>query len=186
MKGIFCLEGEWDRDLRSRGSVLPTLKHLEGLGVAQYIHKDVATKGELEYYTSALLEAKYKDYLVVYLAMHGSAGSLWLNGRDPTPLSLAELGQMLKGRCSGRAVYLGSCLTMGVDDATLKEFMRVTGAWLLCGYTTSVDWLESSALDLVLLERLVNANRRDGPQRYLRARGLEAFTQRLGVRFISP
>lgn len=43
-KGIFCLEGDWHRCLDDRASVLPTSEMLEQLGLAKFIHRDVATK----------------------------------------------------------------------------------------------------------------------------------------------
>ena len=50
LPGVFCLEGEWDRDLRQRMSVEPVLELLERIRLARYIHRDVATITEFEYY----------------------------------------------------------------------------------------------------------------------------------------
>lgn len=107
--GIFCLEGEWSSDLRERVSVRPLLTLLEHLGISQSIHRDVATTDEFEYYVSKWQQKRYDPYKVLYLAMHGDAGSIHL-GRDA--VSLDDLEAMMRGACKGKVIYFGSCLTL--------------------------------------------------------------------------
>jgi hypothetical protein len=49
-KGIFCLEGLWDNDLKRKSTVQPILNMLEVNDGVKYIHQDVATIEELEFY----------------------------------------------------------------------------------------------------------------------------------------
>ena len=51
VKGIFCLEGDWERDLRSRTSVSPELELLEKSNHPKvpYIRRDVGTVTEFDY-----------------------------------------------------------------------------------------------------------------------------------------
>lgn len=150
--GIFCLEGEWDKDLRQRVSVEPILQLLEGLKIAKYIHRDVATREEFEYFIDKWCQAPYRDYRVLDLAMHGGAGSINL-GRDD--LTLDELGAILGARRSDAIVYLGTCLTMVGDDADLKKFARLAGVKAVIGYSKVIDWVSSSSFEVVLLQQLV-------------------------------
>lgn len=149
--GVFCLEGEWDRDLRGRLSVEPILELLERLGAITYIHRDVATVGELQYYVDRWQERPYNKYRVLYLAMHGDTGSVHL-GRDN--LDLGSLGEVLEGKCSESIIYFGSCMTMLGDEQALTDFVKRTGALAAVGYTQAIDWLRSSSFDVVLLEQL--------------------------------
>ena len=149
--GIFCLEGEWDSDLRKKMSVRPLLTLLESLGIAQTIHRDVATRQELEYFFKKLKEKRYDDYKVVYLAMHGNAGCVNL-GQDS--VDLEDLAEMMGDSCAGRAVYFGSCLTLKGDDKGLQDFARRTKARAVVGYRKPVDWLSTAAFELLLLERM--------------------------------
>jgi len=49
-KGVFCLEGLWDNDLKKPPTVQPILALLhQGLGVP-YIHRNCATGSEFEYF----------------------------------------------------------------------------------------------------------------------------------------
>lgn len=85
LPGIFCLEGEWDPDLRRRKSVLPILELLERLDVARTIHRDVATRDELAFYLAKWGQKRYRDCEVLHLACHTemSAASSWAGTRWP-------------------------------------------------------------------------------------------------------
>lgn len=74
--GIFCVEGQWHRDLRDRSSVLPTLDLLERRGRIRFIHRDVATEEELNYFVGRWGLKQYCDYQVGFLAMHGDTKEL--------------------------------------------------------------------------------------------------------------
>lgn len=151
--GIFCLEGEWDADLRRRMSVEPILQLLEGLKIAKYIHRDVATEEEFEYFIDKWTERRYRDYRVLNLAMHGDTGAVYL-GQDV--LTLERLAEILAGRCGDAIVYFGSCLTMDGDHADLTRFVRRTGAKAVIGYATEVSWVHSASFEVVLLQQLVS------------------------------
>jgi hypothetical protein len=99
--------------------------------------------------------------------MHGAPGRVSVGGRKKH-VSLAKLVERRKRddpedwefsvNLSKKTVYLGSCSTMR-NQADIKEFRRLTGARMVCGYTKDVDWMESAAFELLLLNRLAaNAN----------------------------
>ena len=151
--GVFCLEGEWDSDLRRRASVLPILELLERLGEVKAIHRDVATLAELEYYLKLWRQAKYDDYRVLYLATHGDKGLLsWSRDNSTT---LDELADMLGGHAAGCYLYLGSCLTL-FDEREAMSFVSKTGAAAVLGYRAKLAWLEGAAFEVILLSRLAN------------------------------
>lgn len=164
--GIFCVEGQWGA-LDEQESVLPILELLNRLGKARFIHKDVATPEEMGFYLSRWRLRQYAGYSVAYFAMHGDSSKLWL--ADGQPLELAELGAQLEGRCHGRRIYFGSCSVLR-SPIRISEFVKQTGAELVCGFSRSVDWLESAAFDTVLLDLLANGSASAVQQRMASAR----------------
>lgn len=177
--GIFCVEGQWGA-LDEQESVLPILELLDRLGKARFIHKDVATPEEMSFYLSRWLLRQYAGYSVAYFAMHGETSRLWLT--DKQPLELDELGALLEGRCHGRRIYFGSCSVLRAP-VRLAEFVEQTGAELVCGFSQSVDWLESAAFDTVLLDLLANGSASAVQRRMASARWLP-LAAHLGFRIV--
>lgn len=149
--GVFCLEGEWDADLRKRTSVLPVLELLERLGAIKAIHRKVATTGEVEHYLNLWGQARYNDYLVLYLAAHGDKGWLAWSSRNHT--NLDDLAEVLGESAAGCYIHLGSCLTL-FNEKQASSFVEKTGVRALLGFRTSVDWVESAAFETLLLSKL--------------------------------
>ena len=178
LPGIFCLEGEWNpEDLSSRTSVEPILDLLERLGLATTIHRDVATTAELTFYLGKWVQRRYVRYPILYLACDGDAGALWL-GSDG--IGFDELAALLEGKCAGRTLLFGACLTLKLPDEDLLGFVRRTGAKAVVGYEKPVDWLDSAAFETLLLERLARGNRTDGFFHGLR-RDHGGLAQQLGL-----
>ena len=178
--GVFCVEGQWHRDLDEEGSVQPTLELLERIRRIRYIHKDVATPDELKYFLGRWALRQYADYHVGFFAMHGEPGKLWLTDRHS--VDLADMAEPLVGRCEGRRLYFGSCSVMRFSDSELREFLMTTGAAMVCGYTRSVDWVEAAAFETVLLDVLANSPRHDGAEQRLGSARWAALSASLGFR----
>nr|WP_155917877.1 DUF6642 family protein [Marmoricola sp. URHB0036] len=158
-------------------SVRPLLDLLHQLGIAEFIHRDVATVDEFEYFVGKWQQKRYAAYNVLYLAMHGEAGSISL-GRDE--VTLAELQERMRGACRGKVIYFGTCLTLKGDVKRLQEFARVTGARAVVGYRRTVPWLETAAFEVLLLERLATGLRSDAVfNRLVKEHGL--FAKSLGL-----
>lgn len=158
--GVFCLEGEWEPDLRKQASVLPVLELLERLGVLKSIHRHVATLGELEHYVSRWSQARYNDYRVLYLACHGDKGTLYISKGNE--ITLDQLADQLGDVAVGCYLYFGSCLTL-FDERQARMFARSTGAAGVLGYRKEVDWIEGAAFEVILLSYL--AEHADGRRR---------------------
>ncbi|GAA2608632.1 DUF6642 family protein [Paractinoplanes durhamensis] len=180
--GVFCVEGQWDRDLERRGSVLPTLELLERLRLVRYIHRDVATPEELDYYLSRWSLKQYSDYHVGFFAMHGDPGKFWLT--DRRSVDLAHVADQLAGKCEGKRLYFGACSAMRSSKAALQEFLTTTGAALVCGYTRAVDWVESAAFETVLLDVLANGARVDSAEQRFGSARWAALAYSLGFRIV--
>ncbi len=155
-KGVFCLENEWF-GLRSTVSVLPALRLLHDSDYRiPFIHRDVATRAELEHYLRKWLMEKHASFEVLWLAMHTRKGLL-LPGdvrRHDEKMDLDQLEHALAGRCSGRIIHFGGCRTLALPRARIERFLCVTRALSVSGFLTEVDWTESTLFETSLLLEL--------------------------------
>ncbi len=154
-KGIFCLEGEWWDNITRKSSVEPVLDLLHQWDpyYVPFIRRDIGTVGELRYYIEKWALKSMSRYPILYLAFHGSEGTIYvgdLSKRD-AEMTLDVLEELLGGKCKGRIVYFGACSTMKMNGNRLNRFLKNTEALAVCGYTHDVDWLRSSAFEMLAL-----------------------------------
>jgi hypothetical protein len=159
-KGIFCLEGMWDPDLAYRSSVLPILELLQLRERIPFIHRDCATSDELKLYLDRWTLQKYRRYPILYLAFHGQPNLIYV-GREE--FTLDDFAEFFAGRCKRKMVIFGTCSTLRVDKRHLKRFLAATGAVAVCGYNTDVDWITSTAFEMMLLADAGERLQRQGP-----------------------
>jgi hypothetical protein len=149
--GIFCLEGDWG-GLADRTSVRLGLDMLMTVRGDRLIHRNAATRAELEHYLGKWSSGTYRGFPLAYFSYHGSPGYLHLGGGN---VSLNELAEIIDGRLTGRILYFGSCGTLDLPGDELRRFVRETGVRAVAGYAADVDWEESAAFDLTLLPSLL-------------------------------
>ncbi len=150
-KHVFCLECDWDKDLRNKSSILAALDFMQTNCFVKYIHRACGTKNNLFYYLNQWSLKKYKDYSICYLAFHGQPGYLQVGKEEVT---LEEIAERLEGKCNDKIIHLGSCLVLDVDPDRIKEFITKTKALCVCGFQTEIDFLESSVLDMLVIDLL--------------------------------
>ena len=155
--GIFCLEGDWEADLRDPTSVEPILQLLKDVEGIPYVHRQVATREQLGYYVDRWQQ--YSSHPILYLAFHGVEGYIDLTKEsgDDSYVSLVALSDVLEGKCEGQLVHFSSCYTLQVSREELQVFMTRTKAAATCGYLNKVDFVESSALELLWLTEVQKA-----------------------------
>ncbi len=177
--GIFCLEGDWDPNLRNRTSVRPMLELLERMGTSQFIHRDCGTPGELAFYLSKWPQRRYANYRLGYLAFHGYQGHLDVGDG----VSVRGLGEQLRGKLAGRVVHLGSCSVMDADPSEMRAFLETTKAKAISGYAKDVDWTSSAAFDLLLFGELIWTGLHNPDRTFEKARTLApGLAEDLGFR----
>ncbi|NLD98908.1 MAG: hypothetical protein GX640_03460 [Fibrobacter sp.] len=150
-KGIFCLEGLWDHDLKNRFSVQPLLTMLEINQKVKYIRQDAATIEELEFYLTLWKKSRYKNYPILYLAFHGESETLLIGKQLYT---LERLSEHLAQSCMHSIIMIASCSTLRTNRENLKNFLKTTNALALCGYRAKVNWIHAAAFELMLLSSL--------------------------------
>jgi hypothetical protein len=147
-KGIFCLEGLWDNDLKRKSTVQPILSMLEVNSGVKYIHQDVATIQEFEFYLESWKLARYRGYPILYLAFHGDNESL-LIGKEV--YTLDRLADILAESCRNSVLFFASCNTLRTDKRNIRRFLRKTQALAVCGYKSRVNWMLAASFELLVL-----------------------------------
>jgi hypothetical protein len=150
-KGIFCLEGLWVMDLKDKSTVRPILELLTESERIPHIHRDCAAADEIGYYIAKWTQAPYRRYPILYIAFHGIPGAIYVGNWEK--MTLEQLAACFP-RPKRSVIIFGSCSTVAVRRARLKAFMKRTGAIAVCGYETDVDWIRSTAFELLLLNTL--------------------------------
>jgi hypothetical protein len=163
-KGVFCVEGLWDPDLRVRSTVRPLLELLRLNEEVDYIRRECATREELEFYLAKWTQKRYDAYPILYIASHGETSGIQL-GSDL--YTVEALGDLLAGKCANRVVMFSACSTLHMDKRRLKSFLTKTEALAVCGYRVDVDWMRSTAFELILFARM--------QQNEFSGRGIEAI-----------
>ena len=150
-KGIFCIEGLWDPDLRVSSSIEPLLDLLNLNALISYIHMDAATHEEFEFYVRKWMQKRYDGYPILYIASHGNESGIKV-GKEV--YSIDALADLLAGKCANRIIMFSSCSTLRIGKRMLRDFLEKTEALAVCGYRVDVDWLRSTAFELLLFSQM--------------------------------
>ena len=152
---IFCIEGDWEEDLRKKTSILSGLEMLSSISQMDFIYKTCASENELlsrlnNYINSAHKpRSKYKSYDIVYLATHGEKGSLKFNKLVDVLDFFVHNDNFKQGAFKDKIVHFGSCLTMKMKETDLADLKSFTQAKIISGYTKSIDFLDSTLFDVL-------------------------------------
>lgn len=152
MKGIYCLEGIWNEDLREKSSVKHILDLLHSNKSIEYIYHKCATEEEIKYYIKKWSQKRYNKFNILYFAFHGEKNKLLLGNKKI--YSLDSLAELLEGKCENSIIIFGSCSTFAIRRNYLIKFLTKTGALAICGYQKDVDWLPSTAFEMLILSQM--------------------------------
>jgi hypothetical protein len=155
--GIFCLEGNWWGDLTKNDSMEPMLQLLShSPRHIRYIHRNVATPGELEEYLRVWTKRIYKSFPVLYLGFHGTKGNILVGDQRKvgSKVTFSRLGELLAHKCRGKIIHFSSCETLDWHGKRLNAFFNKTEACCVTGYIKEVDWISSAAFELFVFRAL--------------------------------
>ncbi len=165
--GVLCLEGDWEEGLIRRRSLVPVLQLVKSQWGIPYIHRTASTRDEFRLVIEQWLKAKYANYPILYLGFHGSPGALHIGQEEISICDLAEFAD--RGR--NRIVHFGACKTLSAPRKELIRFLKMTRFVGICGFRTDIDWLHSSALEIIILDEL--------SKRKITAGNMKVFEKRL-------
>lgn len=185
--GVFALEGEWG-ELTDRTSVLPVLETLERQRIIDFVRRDVGTRAELDHYLTAW-RTTLPHYCMLYLGFHGTETSdglhaLWISDDNDGTATVQSLGGDLAGKLNNCVVYFGSCSVMGAPSPVLKGFLRTTGARAVMGYKHTVGWVDSAALDLIVLSWLATYQQLAAAIKSIERPEYKSLTTKLGFKIV--
>jgi hypothetical protein len=150
LKDIACLESLWDTNVENKLTVAPLLELIASINYIRFTHLTCNTLDELEFNLRSL--PSRRTYKILYLAFHGNPGEIQLG--DDTVIPLEKLATMMGRKFAGWIIHFGTCGTLQAPRPRLRTFFRETRVAMLLGYRKDVDWIESAAMDLILLDWL--------------------------------
>jgi len=148
-KHIFCLEGDWNDDLRKKNSVISALDFLHVNSNIKYIHRHASTKEEIANRLSEFNKKKYSSYNICYFAFHGEPNKIKV-GREL--MTLDELSEITGDTLKGKIVHFGSCSSLRLNKRYIERFLKKTQALCVSGYKLDFSFVPGTVLDLLLFE----------------------------------
>ena len=175
---IYVYEGSWDKPSEAP-QVLPYLQAYEQtFRDVRVHHRSIRNADDLGYYVSKIPK---NDQAFVYVACHGNYDYL-------QPSSRAErIGMVALKDCLSKAkpnaigfLHFGCChfLTAQYEsrrDRLTQLLSAASGSVFVSGYTTAVDWLPSTLLDLAFLAEVYVPWRKEPTKRALSQRQAQKF-----------
>jgi len=148
-KHVACVESLWDHDIETRLSVFPILEITSKRNRVKTIFLTCNTPEELEH--NLRMIKRRKDYGILYFAFHGYPGGIFVDG---IPVGMEILAFLMRKGFKDWIVHFGCCETMEIPKWRILDFLTETEVLMVSGYRRMVDWVESSALDLLFLNRV--------------------------------
>lgn len=149
-KNIFCIEGNWNHNLKDKTSIRSALDFIEHNGDVKYIHKNCSTPGQLEEWLKEAALKRYDRYSILYLAFHGNPGAIHVGKRKK--LTLGEIAEILQDKAHDKIIHFGSCSTLNIPKWDINRFMKRTGALAVSGYSCDIDFMPSTFLDILYFQ----------------------------------
>ncbi len=155
---IHCFEGEWDRK-HPELSIKPFIELLEQLcdyaghnltSTHTFCQSITRLSEELRIDGRKLSNKNFQHCL--YFAFHGDNNGLWGSTGDGY-ISFEEIANLLGRKATDSILFFGSCGTK-TSSATLQSLKDKTNAKLVVGYSSTVDWLESSMFEMLFFNNL--------------------------------
>lgn len=150
-KNIFCLEGDWNENLKLKSSILPALELLEINNDINAIYKTCSTYEEFENRINQIIndKRKYKSYEIIYLAFHGRKNKIIIGDYD---YSLEDIATTFEGKLEDKIIHFGSCKTLAIIEDVATDFLKKTGAKAISGYGKNVSFISSTVVDVLFFE----------------------------------
>ncbi len=165
---FFVIESDWEEvseeeyNSSRKKSILPLLECIKGINSEfSYIYKTANTEEELIYCLKNFLRLKEdeKEYVLVFCG-HGKLGKIRLGaGDEHNEFSLEELSKICvsidKNIFDNTLVHFDSCYIFRASTKRLNDFISKTSAITVTGFSESVSFIESYALELMLFVSLL-------------------------------
>lgn len=152
-KHIFCLEGNWNKNPRSNQSIKPILELLHTASQMKYIYIKCHSKEDFIVGLKKFTQRRYHNYNLLYIAFHGRTNRIYF-GKEY--MTLQEIANALEGKLKGKIVHFGCCSTLRTSKENIADFLTRTECSYISGYKTNVDYISSTAFELIYFAALQN------------------------------
>jgi hypothetical protein len=149
IKHVVCLESFWTYNVEDRLSVGPLLELLGKTNGTRSVLLTCSTIDELKF--NLKIAKHMKGFRILYLAFHGYPGGIHL---PDLRIDLKTLASIMEKGFRNWVIFFDSCLTMKVTKDTILDFITTTEVKMVIGYKREVNWLDSTAMDLLILNWL--------------------------------
>ena len=142
---IYCLESVDDTEASSNSAVLESLQQLALYYKVTNVYKTCDSIEGFEESLGTLLyeDRNFKQYAIIYLAVHGKGNEIQINQYF---YSLEEIAEFFQGKLTGKIIHFANTFPLDLKEETFQYFLDVTGAKAISGYRNPVPVL-SSTLD---------------------------------------
>jgi len=178
-KNIYCLEGNWSNHPNSKQSIKPILDLLNTTYKVKYIYKRCLTKNDFLLHLEKFTYKRYKNYPILYLAFHGRKNKILIGNEY---ITLKEISNVLEGKLAGKFVHFGSCSTLGTSERNISSFISNTKCNFISGYLKDVDYIESTAFELLFFELFQKFTYNDQLKK-LQTKGLFTLRKKFNLTF---
>jgi hypothetical protein len=148
-KFIACLEGPWSPDLVNRLSITPILELLLKRNGTTSVHLSSNTLQEFRFNLDIYKGIRGSG--ILFFAFHGRPGRIRLPDME---IEIEHLSYFMGRKFKNWIIYFDSCLTLRIERERIDQFIKETGVSMVIGFTKKVKWMESTAIDLLVLDWL--------------------------------
>ena len=161
----YILEGTWWSN-REIPQMLPYFQALENSGNRINLsHRTFRNTEDIKYWVSKI---KKNERAFLYFACHGENQNL-IPADGRSPINNTELLQALGVANTGAIefIHFGCCEMVSPDNRrkSLADYLTASNAKWASGYSKTVDWLQSTLLDLALIADLAVPYHNDGKKK---------------------
>ncbi len=148
-KYIFCIESEFDDDLKYESTSKFMLEQMQNIygNKLKFIYRKCATKTELKHYLKKMSLKKYTEYSIIYFCLHGDSNKIFLDNEE---IDLIELAEICGPKTlADKIIHFGSCETIKIKKSQLVEFIKKTNSLAVSGFTKEVEYVEGLAMEML-------------------------------------
>ncbi len=150
--GVFLIETPWGlhNDALSKATLRPVIDLVQSLVSFESQYFTCTTAHEFESIIELWIETDPDEYPILFLGFHGGEGYISI-GTDEEKVGLSDLANQLAGRARPRVIYFGGCAALDVPRSEREDFLNISNALAVCGYSKDVPWIEAAAFESIML-----------------------------------
>jgi hypothetical protein len=148
-KNLILMESYWTTDIENRLSISPLFELVSKVNGSRVIKLMSGTIEEF-IFNIDLIKNK-RGFKILFLGFHGVKGKIILPNLK---LDLETLAKIMGKGFRNDAIILSSCKVLDIERERVNDFISATDVMMVIGYKKAVNFMQSLALDLLVLDSL--------------------------------